>query len=68
VRRIRLRQIVVAIGLALLVYGSVLIFLAFDRNSHSVSDTVRPFIITVGPVWLIALAGARTWLHGASRT
>jgi hypothetical protein len=35
-----------------------MVFLAFDRNSHSASDTLRPFIITMAPVWAIAIAGA----------
>jgi hypothetical protein len=36
----------------------VLIFMAFDRTSHSASDTLRPFIITMAPVWTIATAAA----------
>jgi len=49
-----------AVGAAFLVllYGSVLVFLAFDRNSHSASDTIRPFLITMAPVWAVAIAGA----------
>jgi hypothetical protein len=49
---------VLAIGLVLLSYGTVLVFMNFDRNSHSVSDTLRPFIITMAPVWAIAIAGS----------
>jgi hypothetical protein len=45
----------VAAALAVLAYGSVLVFLAFDRNSDSASDTIRPFIITMGPVWALAI-------------
>jgi hypothetical protein len=41
--------------LAILVYGTVAVFLAFDRNSHSVSDTIRPFVITMAPVWAVAI-------------
>jgi len=41
-----------------LVFGSVLVFQVFDRNSHSVSDTIRPFVITVGPLWAVAVAAA----------
>ena len=41
--------------LVVLAYGSVLVFLAFDRNSNSASDTIRPFIITMGPVWVLAI-------------
>lgn len=48
------------LGLALvaLLYGTVLVFMAFDRNSHSASDTLRPFIITMAPVWALAAAAA----------
>jgi hypothetical protein len=45
----------VAAALAVLAYGSVLVFLAFDRNSNSASDTIRPTIITMGPVWALAI-------------
>jgi hypothetical protein len=45
----------VAAALAVLAYGTVLVFLAFDRNSHSASDTIRPFVITMGPVWVLAV-------------
>jgi hypothetical protein len=45
----------VSIALAVLLFGSVLVFQAFDRNSHSASDTIRPFVITMGPVWAIAI-------------
>lgn len=47
-----------AIGFVLLSYGTVLVFLNFDRYSHSNSDTLRPFIITMAPVWAIAIAAA----------
>jgi len=52
----------VAVMFALLLYGTVFVFLAFDRNSNSVSDTVRPFIITMAPVWIVAVVAARTVL------
>jgi hypothetical protein len=45
----------VAAAFAILAYGSVLVFLAFDRNSNSASDTIRPFVITMGPVWALAI-------------
>ena len=57
------KRAVLAIGLLLLLYGTAMVFLAFDRNSHSASDTLRPFIITMAPVWLITVAGARAWLR-----
>jgi len=54
-----------AVGIALIVllYGTVLVFEAFDRNSHSASDTIRPFLITMGPVWALAIAAARVILQ-----
>ena len=48
----------VALALAVLLYGTVLVFLAFDRNSHSGSDTIRPFVITMGPVWALTIWAA----------
>jgi hypothetical protein len=32
---------------------------AFDRNSHSASDTLRPFLLTMAPVWALAILAAR---------
>ncbi len=52
----------VAVMFALVLYGTVFVFLAFDRNSNSVSDTIRPFIITMAPVWIVAVVAARTVL------
>jgi len=56
----------VAVGVAFLVlaFGTVLVFQAFDRDSHSASDTIRPFLITMAPVWAIAIAAARVLLRG----
>jgi uncharacterized membrane protein HdeD (DUF308 family) len=45
------------VGFALLLIGTVMVFMAFDRNSHSNSDTIRPFLITMAPVWAVAIAG-----------
>ncbi len=53
----------VVAGLALLLTGSALVFLAFDRTSHSASDTLRPFLITMLPVWIVFAAGARIVLR-----
>ena len=41
----------------------VQVFLAIDQHSHSASDTLRPFLITVGPVWVVGIAVARTVLR-----
>jgi hypothetical protein len=46
----------VIVAFILLLYGTVMVFLAFDRVSHSNSDTIRPFIITMAPVWAVAVA------------
>jgi len=54
--------IVLFFAFASLIAGTVMVFLVLDRHSHSASDTVRPFVITMLPVWAIALAGARVLL------
>ena len=53
-----------ALGGLLLLYGTVAVFEAFDRVSHSNSDTIRPFVITMAPVWIVAIAAARVLLRG----
>jgi hypothetical protein len=53
------RRVLVASGVLLLLVGTALVFRAFDRGSHSASDTLRPFLITMGPVWIVAFAAAR---------
>ncbi len=53
----------VGFALVVLAWGTVLVFEAFDRNSHSASDTIRPFVITMGPVWALAIAAARVLLR-----
>jgi hypothetical protein len=57
----------VAAALAVLLYGSVLVFSAFDRDSHSASDTIRPFVITMGPVWVLAVWSAGTLIRERHR-
>jgi divalent metal cation (Fe/Co/Zn/Cd) transporter len=51
------------VGFACLLYGTVLVFEAFDRSSHSASDTLRPFVITMFPVWAVAIGAAATLLR-----
>ena len=51
------------VAFALLLYGTVAVFEAFDRTSHSASDTIRPFVITMAPVWAVAIAAARVLLQ-----
>lgn len=53
----------VALAFIVLIYGTVLVFLAFDRDSHSASDTIRPFVITMAPVWALAVAAAGVLLQ-----
>jgi putative Mn2+ efflux pump MntP len=54
-------------GLVLLVLGTVMVFMAFDRNSNSNSDTIRPFLITMAPVWAVAIASAIVILRPPAR-
>jgi len=51
------------LAFALLLYGTVAVFEAFDRNSNSASDTIRPLVITMAPVWAVAIAAARVLLQ-----
>ncbi len=60
------RMVGIILAFALLLFGTVLVFQAFDRSSHSASDTLRPFIITMFPVWVVALAGAWALLRESS--
>jgi hypothetical protein len=53
----------VAVAFLFLLIGTVLVFEAFDRDSHSASDTIRPFVITMAPVWAVAIAAARVLLQ-----
>jgi hypothetical protein len=53
----------VLLAFVALAYGTVMVFRAFDQVSHSASDTLRPFLITMGPVWVIAVAGAAALLR-----
>jgi divalent metal cation (Fe/Co/Zn/Cd) transporter len=52
-----------AVAFLLLLSGTVAVFEAFDRNSNSASDTIRPFVITMAPVWAVAIAAARVLLQ-----
>jgi hypothetical protein len=38
-------------------------FLFFDRDAHSASDTLRPFLITMAPVWLIVSLAVHRLTH-----
>ncbi len=52
------RAIGVVLAFIVLLAGTILVFAAFDRHSHSASDTLRPFIITMAPVLALSLAAA----------
>jgi len=56
----------IAAAFVVLLVGTVLVFQAFDRNSNSASDTIRPFLITMAPVWAVAVAAARVLLRKSS--
>ena len=55
------------VGFILLAAGTVMVFAAFDRESHSASDTLRPFLITMTPVWVVAIAAALLVLRPRSK-
>jgi len=55
------------VGFVSLVIGTVLVFMTFDRDSHSASDTIRPFLITMTPVWAVAIAAAIVLLRRPRR-
>jgi uncharacterized membrane protein HdeD (DUF308 family) len=50
-------------GFVLLLFGTLMVFMAFDRVSHSNSDTIRPFLITIAPVWAVAIASVMVLLR-----
>jgi hypothetical protein len=54
---------ILGVAFVLLLFGTVAVFAAFDRNSNSASDTIRPFVITMAPVWAVAVAAARVLLQ-----
>jgi hypothetical protein len=49
----------VALAFVLLAVATVIVFVNIDANSHSVSDTLRPFVITMTPIWIAAIVAAR---------
>jgi Na+-driven multidrug efflux pump len=61
-----LRVVGVILAFAVLMVGTALVFQTFDSHSHSASDTLRPFIITMFPVWAVAIAGAWALLRTPS--
>jgi hypothetical protein len=47
------RRMATVASAAMLVAASVVVFLIFDSHSHSNSDTIRPFVITMAPAWIL---------------
>jgi len=66
-RRLTSFQIGVRIALAVvflaLIWGTVDVFFILDSTSHSASDTLRPFLLTIVPISLVALWAARIVLR-----
>ena len=62
----RLKVAGVAVAFVALVFGSVLAFQVFDRNSHSASDSIRPFVMTLAPA-MLAIAAAVVLLRKPTR-
>ena len=57
------RRVLVVVAGLLLLFGTVLAFRALDMHSHSASDTLRPFVLTMTPVWIVGIAAARVLLR-----
>ena len=56
-------RIALLIVFGLLSYGTVMVFLALDTRGQSASDTMQTFLLTMVPVWLVALWAARIALR-----
>jgi hypothetical protein len=56
-------RIALLVVFGLLLYGTVMVFFALDASSNSASDTLRPFLLTMVPVWLVTLWAARVVLR-----
>ncbi len=53
------RRLVMGAGVVVLLTTTVLAFVFFDKGSHSASDTLRPFLLTMIPLWALAVWAAR---------
>jgi hypothetical protein len=56
-------RIALLLVFGLLIYGTVMVFFALDADANSASDTLRPFLLTMAPVWLVTLWAARVVLR-----
>jgi len=53
---------VVVAAAAVLAVGTVAVFGLFDPRSHSNSDTLRPFVLTMVPAWVVFWLVCRLFL------
>ncbi|MEO6350370.1 MAG: hypothetical protein ABIP53_06940 [Candidatus Limnocylindrales bacterium] len=60
-------RIGLAVALGLLVVGTINVFLVIGADSHSVSDTLRPFRLTMVPLWAVAIYAGRIVLPSEAR-
>lgn len=58
-----MRLFALTLGAVFLAAGTVLAFRLFDADSHSASDTLRPLVMTIVPVWIVAGLAARQLLR-----
>jgi len=56
------RRVVVVAAAAALAVVTVAVFGIFDARSHSSSDTLRPFVLTMVPAWLAFWLACRSLL------
>ncbi len=58
-------QRIAAVSVTVLVLAAtVAVFVFFDRDSHSASDTLRPVALTMLPAWILAVVVLRSLLGG----
>jgi hypothetical protein len=50
-----------------LTVGTVEMFFMIDAQSRSASDTLRPLLLTMVPVWAVVIWAARVVLRSSSR-
>ncbi|KHK99431.1 hypothetical protein LK09_01865 [Microbacterium mangrovi] len=62
----RAQKLVLTVASLLLALGTLLVFVAVDAHSHSASDTIRPFLITMVPIW--AAFGLVLWAATGPRS
>lgn len=58
----RKQRLVLTIASVLLAFGTLMVFVEIDSHAHSVSDTIRPFIVTMAPIW--AAFALTVWVAG----